>query len=103
MERKNLDEKLLTLSKSYLSIQKAFITHTISNRYQDMNNPFVLFCFTIEQAFYSLSSPLQKIINNEFFYQSYPGWWKEIYSEKHFKRLRKLAVYKFMEAYYGKN
>ena len=103
MDKKNLEEKIALLSKNYLSIQKAFITHTISNRYQDMSNPFVQFCFTIEQAFYSLSSPLRKIINNEFFYQAYSGWWKEIYSEKHFKRLRKLAIYKFMEAYYEKN
>ncbi len=103
MERKKLEEKLISLSKNYLSIQKAFLTRTISNRYLDFSNPFIQFCFTVEQAFYSLSSPLQKIINNEFFYQAYKGWWKEIYSEKHFRKLRKLAIYKFMEAYYDKN
>lgn len=102
MERKNLEQNLTSLSKSYLSIQKAFLTHTISNRYLDFSNPFILFCFTIEQAFYSLSSPLKKIINNEFFYQAYEGWWKEIYSEEQFKKLRKIAISKFMEAYYEK-
>ena len=103
MDSKKLEAKMSSLSKNYLSIQKAFITHTISNKYQDLSNPFVQFCFTIEQAFYSLSSPLKKIINNEFFYQAYEGWWKDIYSEKQFKKLRRIAIYKFMEAYYAKN
>ena len=100
MDKKNLEQKIVTLSKNYLSIQKAFLTQTVSNKYEDMSNPFVQFCYTIEQAFYSLSSPLRKIINNEFFYQEYKGWWKDLYSEKQFKRLRKLAIYRFMEAYY---
>ena len=99
METKKLESKLKQISKNYLSIQKAFLTHTISDNYLNFGNPFIQFCFDVENAFYSLTPPLKKIINNEFFYQNYPGWWKSIYSPKHFKVLRKLAIYKFMEAY----
>ena len=100
MNYKKLKSKLAHLSKNYLSIQKAFLTNTISNSYLNLSNPFIQFCFDIEDAFYSLSSPLRKIINNEFFYQDYPEWWKPLYSKKHFQALKKIAVYKFMEAYH---
>ena len=99
METKNLEAKLIQLSKNYLSIQKAFLTHIISNNYLNFSNPFIQFCFDVENAFYSLPSPLRKIINNEFFYQDFPEWWKSIYSKKHFTQLKKIAIYKFMEAY----
>lgn len=95
------EKKITLLSKQYLSIQKSFSLNVISNKYLDFTNPFVQFCFDIEQIFYSLPTPLRTIINNEFFYQSYKGWWKKIYSHKHFKTLRKIAIYKFMEAYYA--
>ncbi len=100
MELQKLETKLSQIAKNYISIQNAFLTHTISSKYEDISNPFIQFCLGVEQAFYSLSSPLKKIINNEFFYQAYQGWWKEIYNAHHFKQLRKVAIYKFMEAYY---
>ena len=99
MELTKQETKLAQLSKNYLSIQKAFLTHIISNNYLNFSNPFIQFCFDVENAFYSLSSPLRKIINNEFFYQDYSDWWKPLYSEKHYLALRKIAIYKFMEAY----
>ena len=99
METKKLELKLRQISKNYLSIQKAFLTHTISNNYINLSNPFFQFCVDVDNAFNSLTPPLRKIINNEFFYQDYPNWWKSIYSSRHFKVLRKLAIYKFMEAY----
>ena len=100
MELVKIEEKMISLSKNYLSIQKAFITHTISNRYLDVSNPFVKYCLDIEHAYYSLSSPLRRIINNEFFYQTYSLWWKKYYSKKQFKVLRQIAIYRFMEAYH---
>lgn len=100
MNYKKLESKLAHLSHNYLSIQNAFLSHIISSSYQNPSNPFFLFCIDIENAFYSLSSPLRKIINNEFFYQDYPDWWKSLYTKRHFKALKKIAVYKFMEAYH---
>ena len=100
MELNKSEQKLKKLCKSYLSIQKAFLTHTISDKYQDLSNPFVKYCFDIESAFYSLSSPLRRIINNEFFYQSYGNWWKQFYSRKHFLILKAIAIHRFLEAYY---
>ena len=101
MEPHILESKLTQLSKNYISIQTAFQTKTISSRYQDLSNPFILFCLDIENAFYSLPSPLRRIINNDFFYQAYYQWWKEIYSEEQYKRLRAIAIVRFMEAYHA--
>ena len=97
------EKNLVKLSRQYLSIQKAFLTNTVSSKYEDFSNPFVRFCYDIEQSFYALPAPLRAIINNEFFYQGYKGWWKQFYSHKHFEALRKIAIYKFLEAYYAHN
>ena len=102
MEPTKQEAKLAQLSKNYLSIQKAFLTHIISNNYLNFSNPFIQFCFDVENAFYSLPSPLRKIINNEFFYQDYSQWWESIYSKKQYLALRKIAIHKFLEAY-GEN
>ena len=100
MELTDLEQKLANISKNYMSIKRAFLSHTISSRYHDISNPFVLFCLDVENAFNSLSSPLRRIINNEFFYQDYANWWKKYYSKKQFSVLKKIAVFKFMEAYH---
>lgn len=65
------------------------------------NNVFGLsFCNRVELAYSSLTSPLKVLINNDFFYQAYPGWWKSIYTKRQYNRLKRKAVIRFMEAFY---
>ena len=71
METKKLESKLKQISKNYLSIQKAFLTHTISDNYLNFGNPFIQFCFDVENAFYSLTPPLKKIIIEDMAKRSY--------------------------------
>ena len=102
MEQTILELKIRHIAKKYLShnfysypSQKAqshilrfdFIFHSSFQR-------------KVELAFNSLSSPLKIIINNEFFYQDYPGWWKKKYSKKKYQKLKRKACTLFLEVFY---
>ena len=104
METSNLKRKLSIIASTYLSLisvmqkrnQELFtFTHPL--------NPYLKFCSNVELAFLSLSTPLRRIINNDFFYQDYPGWWKLSYNKHQYLKLKELAIKKFMEAYYEIN
>ena len=65
-----------------------------------MSSPFYKYYMDVELAFSKLCKPFRKIINNEFFYQSYPGWWKPFYPEDLFNKVKQIAIKEFVEAFY---
>ena len=42
----------------------------------------------------------KEFINNDFFYQDYPGWWKLTYKKSNYMKLRNDAINKFLEVFY---
>ena len=99
---KDLNQRLLDISEKFFLAKKV------------KDNPDVLilaespfdedcsldeFISKVQQAYETLDDNEKNLINNEFFYQDFPEWWKPIYSKKHFTQLKKIAIYKFMEAY----
>lgn len=52
------------------------------------------------RAFETLSERERNLINNEFFFQSYQGWWKTVYTATSFYRYKKIAMLRFLEAFY---
>ena len=50
-------------------------------------------------AYGVLSYEERKIINNEFFHQDYPNWWKSKYSYDDFTMQKYFAMTHFLEAY----
>ena len=54
----------------------------------------------VQQAYEALDDGEKNLINNEFFYQGYQEWWKPIYSKASFYRYKKLAMEKFLGAFY---
>lgn len=53
----------------------------------------------IKFVFSLLNSVEQEIINNEFFFQNYPFWWENIYSEKVFKKIKYCAMKNFYNSF----
>ena len=101
METNVIEQKLKHIAYQYLCSQN----YLLSNPYPIKRNNFSLrfkfdFMHKVETAYSSLSSSLQMIINNDFFYQDYPGWWKGRYTAKQYSRLKKKAMNQFLEAYY---
>lgn len=96
MNRKKKETKIQNIAKIYL--------HTLSfsggEIYSLQSQTLYSFLSAVELAYSSLSAPLQKIINNDFFYQDYPGWWKFLYKKSSYQRLKNQAIDQFLEVFY---
>lgn len=96
MSYRKKEQKIKKIAKIYLLFpfgDSFSYSYPIYPKYFDFRT-------SVELAYASLSAPLQKIINNDFFYQDYPGWWKLIYKKNNYERLKRLAVTSFLEAFY---
>lgn len=67
---------------------------------EDCYSPFVKYYQDVEKAFSRLNQEKKSIINNEFFYQAYYGWWTNKYKPRAFMRIKKVAIKEFLEAFY---
>ena len=92
------EKKIKHIATKYLCIFHNFYSNPTSNSLYSHFN--ITFLAKVEVAFSSLSSPLKLIINNDFFYQAYPGWWRNKYSKKKYKRLKTQAMNMFLEVFY---
>ena len=63
---------------------------------RERNNAYVL---RVETAYEKLDPIDQDFINNDFFYQKYPMWWKDIYSKTTYYRLKRKSMESFKEAF----
>lgn len=59
----------------------------------------VLYIKKVKEAYSKLDALEQRIINNEFFFQEYPDWWRKTYSKTTFYRLKKQSMLNFLEAF----
>ena len=96
MNRKRNEQKLKNIAKVYLLCvsKDSYYLPYIENK------KIASFQSAVELAYCSLTAPLQKIINNDFFYQDYPGWWKSIYKKNNYQKLKNSAIKKFLEVFY---
>lgn len=58
-----------------------------------------LYIKKVKRAYAILDKLDQRIINNEFFFQDYPDWWKNTYSKTTFYRIKRLSMKRFLEAF----
>ena len=61
-------------------------------------NDYERFVFKVRNAFESLSREEKILINNEFFYQDYPNWWRKSYSPNRYYRMKRKSMLRFKEA-----
>lgn len=96
MTQKKKELKIQNIAKLYIHS----ITKTKQRTFKRKYNEISSFLSAVEIAYSSLSAPLQRIINNDFFYQDYPGWWKLTYKKNNYQKLKATAVSKFLELFY---
>ena len=53
----------------------------------------------VENAFESLTDIEKEFINNDFFYQAYPNWWKKYYTRSKYYLIKKRSMQAFLEAF----
>ena len=54
----------------------------------------------VEEAYGNLNPIEQLFINNDFFYEEYPDWWKELYSKTQYTRYMKRSIIHFLRLFY---
>ena len=57
----------------------------------------------VKSAYDQLDSLEQSFINNDFFYENYPEWWKKSFSKSSYYRLRRISMVHFLEAFQNEN
>ena len=60
-------------------------------------NDYELFVVRVRKAYSRLNQQEKKIINNDFFYQEYPDWWKKLYTKSTYYRLKQKSMIRFKE------
>ena len=57
----------------------------------------------VEEAYGGLNPIEQLFINNDFFYEDYPDWWKELYTRTQYTRYMKRAIIHFLRLFYDED
>lgn len=53
----------------------------------------------VKDAYNQLDLVDKRIINNDFFFNDYPGWWTGVYTKSTYYRLRSRSIKNFLEAF----
>ena len=100
---KDLEDELYDIAEKFfyakrvLSIQNT--DHLAEEDFVD-DGSLDSYLLKVERAYRNLSEAERNLINNEFFYQSYHHWWEPIYSKATFYRNKRIAMQKFLGAFY---
>lgn len=66
----------------------------------DLKHRQNLFVRKVEDAFDELNPVEQLFINNDFFGEEYPNWWKDIYTYAKYTQYKKRAIIHFLRLFY---
>lgn len=98
---KSLVEKVENIAKEYFA-SKREINSTgglLDPNLIDEDSPYQKYIEKVHEAYLTLNQVEKGIINNDFFYQGYPMWWKNSYARSTYYRHKNLAMLHFVEAF----
>jgi len=64
---------------------------------------YLLYIYKVNDAYANLNTKFQEIINNDFFYRAYPGWWMSSLNKNEYRRQKRKAVQQFLENFHEKD
>ena len=101
----NKDEIML-LEKTINAIAEMYFWAISKKDYEQMIfdaenelSDYERFVIRVRHAFDKLSQTEKEFINNDFFYQEYPDWWKGKYSKATYFKIHKRSMLSFKEAF----
>ena len=95
-----IDNQIKEIVSKYLTALKSGNVSTLSSGEKDKLDPCYLYLIRIEKAFSKLNDLEKLIINNEYFFNAYYGWWEEIFTKKTFIKYRAKVARKFVRYVY---
>lgn len=103
------NESLKSLSRHMSLIAKTFFEFKTERRetnyladveQSDSKHSQSSFVSRVEDAFSGLNTTEQLFINNDFFYEDYPDWWKDIYTRSQYTHYMKKSIIHFLRLFY---
>ena len=71
----------------------------LNPNFVDFENPNSKYMDRVNAAYSALNEIERSIINNDFFYQAYPNWWKKYYTRSKYYLIKKRSMMSFLEAF----
>lgn len=98
------EDKKIPLSSQIKEIAKQYFSYKRildDNSYQNDSELEICTSYIkkVNDAYEKLDGLDKKIINNDFFYEDYPFWWRRIYTPSTYYRLKNRSMKKFIELY----
>ena len=93
-----LSQKMETIAKNYFIARNLLI-----KRIELSDDNFLLMIVYIQRVracYEKLDEKEKQFINNEFFYQNYPNWWKNKITPSTYMRLKAQSIKHFLEVFY---
>ena len=100
MKLVKLEEEIRNIANIYFVSLRQINLCKLSSGEDDYYSPFYKYYLDVEEAFKRLDKEKQRIINREYFYDAYKGWWQKEYKESKFKRIKRIAIKQFVEYFY---
>lgn len=98
-KRNTLSKEIQEISKLYFVAMKHVNGKDVLHDSGELMDDYSRYIIRVRNAYQQLDDLEKSIINNEFFYEDYPNWWKKIFSRSTFFRLKKQSMLKFKEAF----
>lgn len=93
----NLDERMIGIANNYFLARR--ILNTALSLTDENFNILCAYINNVKKAFSSLETEEQTFINNEYFYQAAPEWWKKTLTLNAYKKIKKQSICHFLEVF----
>ena len=98
---KTLVKKIDDIAKEYFASKNELNSKGVlldPNLIND-DSPYQKYIVKVNDAYSTLNDIEKAIINNDFFYQNYPLWWKSSFRRSTYYRYKNKAMIHFVEAF----
>ena len=101
LDFKSLTKKIETIAKEFFASKSKINSKggILDPSLIDDDDPSAKYIEKVNTSYRSLNEAEQTIINNDFFYQGYPMWWKYSYKRSTYYRHKNIAMAHFLEAF----
>ena len=100
------DKEIITLKRKVSLVANNFFkARSILSNYamltESNTKMFLAYIHAVERAFELLNDNEKKCLNNEYFFEGKPEWWKSSFSPSEFEELHINTIKHFMEGFYA--
>ncbi len=93
-----LEEKMLLIVNNYFAARRL-----LSDNREMSDDNFSILCSyvnNVRKAFNTLNDEEKIFLNNEYFFQAPLDWWKKIWNQEKYQKMKEVTLNHFLGAFY---